>query len=60
MRFDDEEEREDEQTPRLPSVSNPISRQIQRRNIRRQYAAARAGRRTEETSAKAAKRGSWA
>ena len=56
LRFDDEEKREDEQTPRLPSVSNPISRQIQRRNIRRQYAAARTGRRTEETSAKAAKK----
>ena len=56
LRFDDEEERENEQTPRLPSVSNPISRQIQRRNIRRQYSAARAGRRTEETTAQAAKK----
>ena len=56
LRFDDEEEREDEQTPRLPSVSNPISRQIQRRNIRKQYAAARAGRKTENNTAQAAKK----
>ena len=56
LRFDDEEEREDEQTPRLPRVSNPISHQIQRRNIRKQYARARTGQRTEGTTAAAAKK----
>ena len=56
LRFDDEEEREDEQVPRLPRVSNPVSRQIQRKNIQKQYAAARRGQRTEENSAKAAKK----
>jgi len=56
LRFDDEEEREDEQTPRLPRVSNPISRQMQRRNIRKQYAAARRGRKVENATAKAAEK----
>lgn len=56
LRFDDEEEREDEQTPRLSRVSNPISRQMQRRNIRKQYAAARRGRKVENATAKAAEK----
>lgn len=56
LRFDDEDEREAEQTPRLPNVSNPLSRQMQRKNIQKQYAAARSRRRTEENTAKAAKK----
>ena len=56
LRFDDEEEREDEQTPRLSRVSNPISRRIQRSNIKRQYAKARFAKKTEDKTAKAAKK----
>ena len=52
----DDEEREDEQTPRVPSVSNPMSHRHQKKNIQKQYAAARRGQRTEENTAKAAKR----
>ena len=52
----DDEEREDEQTPRAPSVSNPMSHRHQKKNIQKQYAAARRGQRTEENTAKAAKR----
>ena len=56
LRFDDEEEREDEQTPRLPRVSNPMSHRYQKKNIQRRYAAARRGQRTEENTAKAARK----
>ena len=52
----DDEEREDEQTPRVPSVSNPMSHRHQKKNIQKQYAAARRGQRTVENTAKAAKR----
>ena len=51
----DDEEREDEQTPRVPSVSNPMSHRYQKKIIQKQYAAARRGQRTEENTAKAAR-----
>ena len=56
LQFDDEEEREDEQVPRLPVVSNPLSRQHQKKNIQKQYAAARRGQRTEENTARTARK----
>ena len=56
LHFGDEDEREDEQVPRLPQVSNPVSKHYQRRNIQKQYAAARNGRAVEENTAKAAKK----
>ncbi len=52
----DDEEREDKQTPRVLSVSNPMSHRYQKKNIQKQYDAARRGQRTEENTAKAAKR----
>ena len=52
----DDEEREDEQTPRLPRVSNPMSHRYQKKNIQRRYAAARRGQHTEENTAKAARK----
>ncbi len=52
----DDEEREDEQTPRVPSVSNPMSHRYQKKNIQKQYAAARRSQRTEENTAKAARK----
>lgn len=54
--FDDEDDREDEQVPRLPRLSNPVSKRYQRRNIQKQYAAARKGRTAEENTAKTAKK----
>ena len=56
LRFDDEEEREDEQSPRRPHVSNALSRDLQRRNIRRQYTKSRSGKKTESNTAKTAKK----
>lgn len=52
----DDAEREDEQTPPVPSVSNPMSHRYQKKNIQKQYAAARRGQRTEENTAKAARK----
>ena len=60
LRFDDEEqEREDEQAPRLPPVSNPMSKRHQKKDIQKQYAANHNGKnvnvRTAQTAKKAGK-----
>ena len=54
LRFEDEE-REDEQPPRLPPVSNPISKRHQRKNIQKQYAAARHSDNMAEATVRTAK-----